>query len=72
MSERLQELPPPLGRQTSPKQDAEGFSFPQDMDTDAAEPSQVCQTVGAHSQLQTHQFMYMPVILRLYICAILH
>lgn len=41
MSERLQELPPPMGRQTAPKQDAEGFSFPQDMDTDAVEPSQV-------------------------------
>ena len=41
MSERLQELPPPQGRHTSPKSDAEGFSFPQDMDTDAAAPSQV-------------------------------
>lgn len=41
MSERLQELPPPMGRQTSSKQDVDGFSFPQDMDTDAAEPSQV-------------------------------
>lgn len=41
MSERLQELPPPQGRHASPKSDAEGFSFPQDMDTDAAAPSQV-------------------------------
>lgn len=44
MSERLQELPPPLGRRNSqPKQEGEGFSFPQDMDTDAAGPSRVSQ-----------------------------
>lgn len=42
MSERLQELPPPLGRRNSQsKHDGEGFSFPQDMDTDAAGPSRV-------------------------------
>lgn len=53
MSERLQELPPPMGRQVSPKQDAEGFSFPQDMDTDAAEPSQVILPFVAENLLQT-------------------
>lgn len=43
MSEQLQELPPPLGRHNSnAKQDSDsGFSFPQDMDTDAAGPSRV-------------------------------
>lgn len=43
MSERLQELPPPLGRHNSnSKQDGEGdFSFPQDMDTEVVGPSQV-------------------------------
>ena len=45
MSERLQELPPPAGRQVSPKSDAESFSFPQDMDTDAAAPSQVTSSL---------------------------
>lgn len=46
MSERLQELPPPLGRRNSQsKHDGEGFSFPQDMDTDAAGPSRVNQSV---------------------------
>ena len=42
MSERLQELPPPLGRRNSHlKHDVDGFSFPQDMDSDAAGPSRV-------------------------------
>lgn len=43
MSERLQELPPPLGRHNSTsKQDGDGgFSFPQDMDTEGVGPSQV-------------------------------
>ena len=43
MSERLQELPPPLGRHNSnSKQDGDGdFSFPQDMDTEVVGPSQV-------------------------------
>ena len=51
MSERLQELPPPLGRHhSSSKQDCDGgFSFPQDMDTDAAGPSKV-----SHAQAQQH------------------
>ena len=42
MNERLQELPPPLGRRNSHfRHDDDGFSFPQDMDTDAAGPSRV-------------------------------
>lgn len=42
MSERLQELPPPLGhRNNHSRQDGDDFSFPQDMDTDAAGPSRV-------------------------------
>lgn len=43
MSERLQELPPPLGRHNSnSRQDGDGeFSFPQDMDTEVVGPSQV-------------------------------
>ena len=44
MSERLQELPPPLGRHNNSnhKHDKDSdFSFPQDMDTDAAGPSKV-------------------------------
>ena len=42
MSERLQELPPPLGRHNStPRQGQGEFSFPQDMDTEAVGPSQV-------------------------------
>ncbi len=57
MSERLQELPPPLGRHNSnSKQDAEGgFSFPQDMDTDAAGPSKV-SPVQAYAPLRWKQF----------------
>ena len=57
MSERLQELPPPIGRQISPKHDAEGFSFPQDMDTDAAEPSQVLPQNVAQIMLADWQGM---------------
>lgn len=43
MSERLQELPPPLGRHNSnSKQDGDGdFSFPQDMDTEVVGPNRV-------------------------------
>lgn len=48
MSERLQELPPPLGRRNShSRHDGDGFSFPQDMDTDAAGPSRVSHTCFA-------------------------
>ena len=62
MSERLQELPPPLGRQNNSKHEVDSdFSFPQDMDTDAAAPSKVspashCTFVlnlGSSSGIQT-------------------
>ena len=50
MSERLQELPPPLGRRSShSRHDGDGFSFPQDMDTDAAGPSRVSHACLASS-----------------------
>ena len=56
MSERLQELPPPLGRHNSnSRQDGDGeFSFPQDMDTEVVGPSQV--SINTCS-LQAQQFI---------------
>jgi len=55
MSERLQELPPPLGRHNSnSRQDGDGeFSFPQDMDTEVVGPSQVSTNTCS---LQAPQF----------------
>ena len=53
MSERLQELPPPLGRHNNnSRQDGDGeFSFPQDMDTEVVGPSQVSTNMcSLHSQ----------------------
>ena len=56
MSERLQELPPPLGRHNSnSKQDGDGdFSFPQDMDTEVVGPNRVstntCSTASTAVQ----------------------
>lgn len=52
MSERLQELPPPLGRHNStPRQGQGEFSFPQDMDTEAVGPSQVSCKSRIHAAL---------------------
>ena len=58
MSERLQELPPPLGRRNShSRHDGDGFSFPQDMDTDAAGPSRVGHAcLAVFSSMQTVKF----------------
>lgn len=47
MSERLQELPPPLGHRN--RQSGDDFSFPQDMDTDAAGPSRVSLDIQSYA-----------------------